>query len=323
VIPTRNGEDTIEACISSILDNELVNEIILVDDSSDRTREIVSKYPAKLISAYGKNISEKSNLAITSTNCDIIAFTDQDCKVPNNWIKHAQNVMSKTGADVLGGSNITFPDASLREKCSGLILGSWFGGGPTADRYNMDSKTSVSETDKKELLSCNLFFLKTALEKVGGFEARLNSCEEIELLFRMSKKGFTIFYDSSLYVWHRRAPIFKPFLKKIFWYANGRGKFLRMTPKSFKPYLLIPSIFMLYMIFGTILSLLGIFVESFVVVLSLYFIIDTLASVKTVIKNSLEIKAILYLMTAFPLMHFTYGIGLLSGYLGKVYHYDY
>ena len=142
--------------------------------------------------------------------------------------------MLDTGCQALGGPNLTFRDAGLNEKCSGFILESWFGAGPSADRYRETAYLPPREVDESKLISCNLFIDKRALEKVGGFDPRLFSCEENELLFRMRSKGFKLLYDSSLFVWHRRRPILKPFLREIFWYANGRGNFLKMNPKSLK-----------------------------------------------------------------------------------------
>jgi glycosyltransferase involved in cell wall biosynthesis len=45
IIPVRNGEKFISECLQSVLSQEFVNQIIIVDDgSTDMTRDIISKY---------------------------------------------------------------------------------------------------------------------------------------------------------------------------------------------------------------------------------------------------------------------------------------
>jgi len=321
IIPTKDAEETIEGCISSILENYGLYEIIVLDDSIDRTRQIASKFPVTLIHTPGKNISEKSNMGIHHASCNIVGFTDQDCVVPRDWIDRAQQLIDETDAHVLGGPNLTFPEADFREKCSGLILESRFGTGPSADRYRIRTRLGPSEADESKLTLCNLFFDKRVLEQVGGFDSRLNSCEENELLFRMRNMGFRIFYAPSLYVWHRRRRIFRPFLRGVFWYGNGRGNFLRLNPKSMKVIHLIPSTFTIGLIFGFIFSLLNLLVEPYVFALSLYFTLDILASVRIAITKRAGIRAIPVLIVAFFLTHLAYGIGLLYGLAGRVYRY--
>jgi GT2 family glycosyltransferase len=320
VIPTKDAEETIEACISSILENGGSHEIIIVDDSSDRTPQIASKYPVAIIRAPGKNISEKSNLGIELASCDIIAFIDQDCAVPRDWIPRALKLIEETGAHALGGPSLTFPEADFRERCSGLVLGSWFGAGPSADRYRI-GRPEPFEADESKLTSCNLFFDGKALREAGGFDPKLGSCEENELLFRMRAKGFRVFCAPSLYVWHRRRPIFRPFLREMFWYANGRGNFLRMNPRSLRVAHLIPSAFALGLILGSASSLLGLLVEPFAFALGLYFALDAIVSTRAAIGGRVGLKAIPALMAAFFLSHMAYGIGLIYGLFGGIYRY--
>jgi GT2 family glycosyltransferase len=319
VVPTRNAQETIEACVSSILENEAVDQLVIVDDSSDRTRELVSRYPVTLIQAPNKNISEKSNIGIACVSSDIIAFTDQDCVVPKDWIPQAQKLISETGADALGGPNLTFSEADFRERCSGLVLESWFGTGLSACRYRLAGFSEAIEADESKLSSCNLFLRGEALRKVGGFNPRLGSCEENELLFRMKKKGFRLFYAPYLYVWHRRRPILKPFLKGILWYGNGRGNLLRLEPRSLRAVHLVPAIFMLGLILGLVSS--AMVFMPYVLVLSLYIVLDALVSVRIAIRRKTGVKSIPLLMITFFLTHLAYGVGLLYGLLGRSYRY--
>jgi len=124
LITSKDGEKTIESCLSSVMANSCLNEVIVVDDSSDRTREIVSKYPVRLIHAPNRNTAEKNNIGLEYASGDIIAFTDQDCKVPVDWIEKGCKYFEDEKVGAVGGPNLTRVEAPLYERCAGYLLSS-------------------------------------------------------------------------------------------------------------------------------------------------------------------------------------------------------
>lgn len=105
VIPAYNEEQYIEACLKSILaQSVLPDEIIVVDNNStDKTAEIVRKYPVRLVKEKKKGITPARNKGFNSAKYPIIARTDADTVVPKNWIKrikehfHDKNVIAFSG----------------------------------------------------------------------------------------------------------------------------------------------------------------------------------------------------------------------------------
>lgn len=102
IIPARNEEESIEACIRSILKNDYPKElfeVIVADDfSTDATPGIVHRLQAQFsnihiislkdiisetINSYKKRAIE---LAIAKSKHDWIVTTDADCSVPVNWL---------------------------------------------------------------------------------------------------------------------------------------------------------------------------------------------------------------------------------------------
>src|ERR1700746_2164882 len=71
VVPVRNGERTIEACVTSILGNDYaegLREIVVVDNAStDRTADIVRRYPVKYVHAPTRGRSHARNRGIQSS----------------------------------------------------------------------------------------------------------------------------------------------------------------------------------------------------------------------------------------------------------------
>lgn len=101
VIAARNEQETIEACLHSILDQSISPEryqVIVVDDrSQDATAERVHAIArhhgnVKLVQVTEPNpkVGPKKNAVlqgITSAGNEIIVFTDADCRVPRRWLE--------------------------------------------------------------------------------------------------------------------------------------------------------------------------------------------------------------------------------------------
>ncbi|HEY2726045.1 MAG TPA: glycosyltransferase, partial [Parafilimonas sp.] len=103
IIPARNEEENIEACIRSILNNnyskELLEIIVADDFSTDATPAIVHTLQTKFsnikiislkniitenINSYKKRAIE---LAIAQSKYEWIITTDADCIVPQSWLR--------------------------------------------------------------------------------------------------------------------------------------------------------------------------------------------------------------------------------------------
>jgi glycosyltransferase involved in cell wall biosynthesis len=101
IIPARNEEKNIHACLASVINQSYpkeLYEIIVVDDhSTDSTVQIVQSFKApnikllplkdfigKETNAYKKKGIE---VAISQANGTLIITTDADCTAPENWLQ--------------------------------------------------------------------------------------------------------------------------------------------------------------------------------------------------------------------------------------------
>lgn len=83
IVPVYNGENDIEKCLKSILDQDYSNiEVIVVDDGSqDNTRQVVEKIKCssiKLIKNPSKGVSSARNYGIDNSTGEYIVFIDAD-----------------------------------------------------------------------------------------------------------------------------------------------------------------------------------------------------------------------------------------------------
>lgn len=81
IIPLYNGAKWIEEALDSVLAQDMpANEIIIVDDgSTDSSQELVRSYSGvKLLKNDGKGSSVARNMGLQYTDCEYVAFLDQD-----------------------------------------------------------------------------------------------------------------------------------------------------------------------------------------------------------------------------------------------------
>ena len=103
IIPARNEEKNIEACLQSILKqnypSELFEVIIIDDHSTDQTVEKVKRFESSQLHLYQladflKDSKEQAfkkralELGIQKASGSLIVTTDADCLAPENWLLH-------------------------------------------------------------------------------------------------------------------------------------------------------------------------------------------------------------------------------------------
>src|SRR6478609_4964056 len=93
VICTRNRPDLIGNAVSSVLAQSYADYDVLVVDQStdDRTGHIVRRLaasppPLRYLHTEKAGLSRAYNIGIRETSGEIIAFTDDDCIAPADWL---------------------------------------------------------------------------------------------------------------------------------------------------------------------------------------------------------------------------------------------
>lgn len=93
IICTRNRHESVGQAVASVLANDYDDFTLTIVDQSDdsRTEDIVRGLPARpgqlrYIHSNVPGLSRAYNLAIRETHGEILAFTDDDCIAPSDWI---------------------------------------------------------------------------------------------------------------------------------------------------------------------------------------------------------------------------------------------
>ena len=263
----------------------------------------------EVIIAEGLQPSRQRNEAAKIASGDFLYFLDDDSFVTPTSISTALEFLAKTNSAAVGGPAVTHRKASFLEDCFGEVVGAPCGTFIT--RARNVPVGSAREVRGEELILCNLMVRKNAFNQVSGLDERLYPNEENEMLKRMRAKGFSFYYVPEMFVRRSRRKDIFSFARQMFNYGWGRGRhiFVRFHPRDF--------IFLLPVFFLAYLLLLFFYRPSWLLApLALYLLLTGLNSLEISIRR----KAPMMMTVAFllfPLVHLTYGAGLLWGLIGK------
>jgi succinoglycan biosynthesis protein ExoA len=248
--------------------------------------------------------SRQRNLAAREALGQILYFLDDDSLVSPDFLRKAVHHYGKDTVAVVGGPSLTPEgDSSLRQ-AFGLALSSPFGAGSVCNRYRRHGV--CRETGDHELILCNLSISASAFSEADGFDERLYPNEENELLVRLRRSGLKLLHDPELAVYRSQRPTIGAFVRQLFGYGRGRAQQILLGGGSGVA-TFVPVIFLLY-----ILSLPFLHLPVYYLPLLCYLVMALLGALHSAI-TSRKTGPAFFLPLLFPVLHLSYGAGLLYG----------
>jgi cellulose synthase/poly-beta-1,6-N-acetylglucosamine synthase-like glycosyltransferase len=314
VVGIRNEEKFIGECIESLLNLDYPRnsyEIIIVDGmSTDKTRDIVQKYPVKLLLNEKKNVAAARNLGVKNARGELVAFTDGDCKVDPQWLKALICEMRKAPDEVVcfGGPNLIFDTDPVFGRVVGYSQESFLGSGGSAQSKNSTKKHYVGS-----LPNCNAMYKKTAIQEVGGFDERFVVGQDGDLNYRIGKKGNRFLYIPEAQVLHHRRGTFKSFSIRMFKYGMWMAELFKKHGEFVRWYAFLPSIAILFAV-ALLLASIKYFTPSLILLalMAVYFILVFATSIQVAYK--MRSKYGFFALFIIPVQHIAYGMGFLYSF---------
>ncbi|WP_011306147.1 glycosyltransferase [Methanosarcina barkeri] len=314
VVGIRNEEKFIEECIESLINLDYPRdsyEIIIIDGmSTDKTRDIVQKYPVKLLLNEKKNVAAARNLGVENARGELVAFTDGDCKVDPQWLKALVHEMQTSPDDVVcfGGPNLIFDTDPVFGRVVGYAQESFLGSGGSAQSKNSTKKHYVSS-----LPNCNAMYKKAAIKEVGGFDERFVVGQDGDLNYRIGKKGNKFLYIPNAQVLHHRRGTLKSFSVRMFKYGMWMAELFKKHGEFVRWYAFLPSIATLFAVILLIASIKYSTAGLLLLVLvTIYFILVFITSIQVTYK--MKSKYGLFALFIIPVQHVAYGLGFLYSF---------
>lgn len=222
IIPTFNGARRIERCLQT-LQNEIAGRditIVVVDDgSTDSTCSVVGKYPnVRLITQANAGPAAARNRGVQESQGSILLFTDDDCEPAPGWLDAM--LAPFEDSDVVGVKGV------YRTRQRSLIAR--FVQNEYEDRYlRMKEFENIDFVD-----TYSAAFRREAFLETGGYDTSftLACAEDIELSYRMSKRGWHMKFAPDAVVFHSHPATLFAYLKKKYKFAYWRMLALRNNP---------------------------------------------------------------------------------------------
>ena len=210
LICTRDRSSMMEECLRTVLAcSPAATEIVVVDQSRDETTRLAvcrhqgGKVPVRYLRSRGTGLSLAKNQGIADCTSDIVAFTDDDCRVDPGWLGAIAAPLIAGTAGAAAGKTLPEPGSNGTEETASVFAP------PRARTFG--SRTHPWRVGG----GGNFAVLREALRRVGPFDERfgpgapLESAEDMDMVHRLLRAGIRIIYVPEALVQHRswRAPL--------------------------------------------------------------------------------------------------------------------
>ncbi|MGI0055678.1 MAG: glycosyltransferase [Thermoplasmata archaeon] len=205
VVTVRNEAPYLARLLDSLIRQSPPLEIIVVDaESRDATFTIAESYALRApglvrVLRRASSRGEGRNIGVDLARGEFVAFTDGDCCADPGWLD-AMRQGFREGTIVAGRTVPMSP--------------SKFGALERVELYLEGSDVTYP--------SCNLGYSRDLFRRLGGFDPRFITAEDIDLNLRAVREGATIHYAPDAVIRHLPRTSWPAFLRQAFWNGYGR-----------------------------------------------------------------------------------------------------
>jgi glycosyltransferase involved in cell wall biosynthesis len=203
VICTRNRGELIQKTLESAFRQDYPNFEIVVVDQSDTTDtyhavcQYIEEPCFKYIPSRTKGLSSARNIGMQNAAGDIVAYTDDDCYMPADWLSKMKQGFDKDPQICIEFCNVK---AGSYDTSSGFI-----------PEYNRTGELILKSTkDKLQArgIGAGMAVRKSTVQSLGSFDEWLGagghfpSCEDGDMALRAILAGYYVLETDSTYVVH-------------------------------------------------------------------------------------------------------------------------
>lgn len=311
VIPCRNEEKYISACLDSVLASESVyseKEIFVCDGlSTDSTRQIIDSYCLRyknvhIVDNPYLTTPVALNLGIKASRSEFVAILGAHATVTTAYFDDVvKSFQQNPEADCIGGliENVYLDEISASV---GFAMSSPFGVG------NSNFRTGV----KGGWVDTVAFgvYRRDVFDKIGLFDEELSRNQDDEFSYRMLKHGMKIFLDlgirSKYYVRSIWTSLFRQFYQYGFWkvFVNRRHRAVTTVRQ------LVPFFFVSALLAGVLLTFLS---PVFPLCSAAAVVSWVIVAASFALPDAKSFSRFINILFSFWVLHFAYGLGYLFG----------
>jgi glycosyltransferase involved in cell wall biosynthesis len=191
VVPTRNRPAHARECVASILTNHSFEDLIVVDqsdgDETERAVEELNDRRVRYVRTSTRGVTSARNIGIDASQCELVAFTDDDCRAPADWTDGIIRVFTNDPAAVLMCGRVQVPE-ELWER----------GFTESFEPHEREWIGRYPPFGRDWGITANMSVRRDAVVRLGNFDpflgagSPLRSGGEPDLIFRVLKAGLKV-----------------------------------------------------------------------------------------------------------------------------------
>jgi glycosyltransferase involved in cell wall biosynthesis len=193
-VPCYNAERYLAACIEGVLAQTLPPaEILVIDDGSqDRTTEIASRYPVKILRhEQNRGLAAARNTGIRNAQHDLVAALDVDCVAEPEWLEKLASPFSDPHVVGTNGRLEEAVQTSVADRWRRTHMPQHWGNAPLRN--------------PRFLFGADTVYRKAVVIEAGGYDERCRTNgEDADISARISARGGVTIYDPTAIVRHQR-----------------------------------------------------------------------------------------------------------------------
>lgn len=259
IIPTYNREENLKKCLNSLLSQDFPSaeyEIIPVDDGSkDGTQDYLKSLVGERVRPYFNNHggpAKARNFGAKNSHGLYVAFTDDDCLVPQNWLKELDRGFSQWPQAGAVGGYLEAPSEILRKNILAQLESF-----ETRHIYHASEAEYLGGFESPAGGTNNIAYRKETFINLGGFDESFPEAagEDADLKFRAVQNGHKIGY-LPLKVTHLDPYSFRTFVKRSIRSGIGSSYFEKKNLNKSDTVLGLGSVFLktlVNLIFATLM----------------------------------------------------------------------
>ena len=208
VIPVRDGAADLPRCLASIAANARPGsgvEIIVVDNgSSDGSGDIARRHGALVLERPALRVGACRNAGAAAARGEILAFIDADNEIGPGWLHACASAFREGDTGATGYPYRAPMDATWVQRM-----------------YDALRSRTTERRDIEWLGAGNLAVRRTVFEQVGGFDERLEACEDVQLCHAVRQAGWRVVSEPGMQSVHHGDP---RTLSELFFGELWRGR---------------------------------------------------------------------------------------------------
>jgi glycosyltransferase involved in cell wall biosynthesis len=210
IVPAKNAERTIAACLSAIAANNPA-EIILIDgNSSDSTLVIVKNYTQLTLSDEGKGLENARQLGAEKASQDFIVYVDSDVVL-------MQGALAKM-LETLLDSNDAWVNAQVDPQADSSTYWDW--------AQHQHELLSIKYGIRRDFICTGAGITRRSLILKYKWNTSEKYLDDLDMEFRLKKDGYTVSNSSAFYHHLYRANL-KDFIKHRVFYGHVAVRYMR------------------------------------------------------------------------------------------------